>query len=67
MLFFNDCCLRSGPVSIKIFFFDICKIADDLSLLSSFFFDLHTKHSHPITGIPCDVPVPRNLIFNFFN
>ena len=51
----------------KTNFFDICKITDDLSLLSSLFFDLHTKHSHPITGIPCDVPVPRNLIFNFFN
>jgi len=25
--------------------------------------DLQTAQSHPIIGTPCDVPVPRNVIF----
>ncbi len=24
--------------------------------------DLQTAHVHPITGIPCEVPVPKNVI-----
>lgn len=33
-----------------------------LVLLSLKSIDLHTLQVHPITGTPCDVPVPRKVI-----
>ncbi|GAB4297740.1 MAG: hypothetical protein Kow0068_21880 [Marinilabiliales bacterium] len=35
---------------------------EDLNLLSLISVDLQTLHLHPITGTPCDVPVPKNVI-----
>jgi hypothetical protein len=37
-----------------------------LSLLSRGSSDWQTGHPHAITGTPCEVPVPRNVIFTFF-
>lgn len=34
-----------------------------LSLKSS---EVQTEQGQPITGTPCDVPVPKNVIFNCF-
>lgn len=36
---------------------------DDRRRLSSGFLDEHTSQSQAITGTPCEVPVPRNVIF----
>jgi hypothetical protein len=38
-------------------------MAEQRNRLSAGSFDLHTGQSQPITGIPCDVPLPR--IVNF--
>ena len=29
--------------------------------------EVHTEQLHAITGIPCDVPVPKNVIFTALN
>ena len=52
ILFLSACCLKSGPVSIKIFLFDILIKAEDLSLLFFVSCDSQTAHLHPITGTP---------------
>lgn len=36
--------------------------AEVLSLLSLVSEEEQTSHPHPIIGIPCDVPVPKNVI-----
>jgi hypothetical protein len=40
-------------------------ITDDLNLLSFWSVDKHTGWVDPITGMPCEVPVPRNFNFIF--
>jgi hypothetical protein len=60
---FSICCLKSGPesttsvaslVSIKI---------DERKRLSCLSVDWQTGHWQATTGTPCDVPVPKNVIF----
>ncbi len=55
--------LKSGPASTRIFSPPYSTNADDLSLLSIGSAERHTSHLQPIIGMPCDVPVPRNVSF----
>ena len=60
------CCLKSGPASIMIFIpFILIKI-ELRKRLSFKSLDRHTSQLQPIRGTPCEVPVPRNVIFKFF-
>jgi hypothetical protein len=41
-------------------------MTDDRNLLSFGLSDKHTLQLHAITGTPCEVPVPKNVIFKSF-
>ena len=62
----NICCLKSGPVSITICLSLHEIITDDRNLLSLMLADKHTGSLLPIIGMPCDVPVPKNIISKRF-
>ena len=65
MSFCNICCLKSGPQSITNCVSLVDIKTEDLNLLSFMSADKHTGSLLPITGIPCDVPVPKNITSNF--
>jgi len=38
-------------------------MAEVRSLLSRLSVERHTSHRHPMTGTPCEVPVPKKVTF----
>ena len=57
------CWRKSGPVSITNTFPPSSIKMDERRRLSFSSVERHTSQSHAIIGTPCDVPVPRNVIF----
>ena len=63
MLEYHPYQLKSGPVSITTELESDCTKNEVLSLSSFLLVDKQTSHLHAITGIPCEVPVPKNIPF----
>lgn len=48
---------------MRIFVLPEVSSADERSRLSRGSSEVHTSHPHPMTGTPCEVPVPRSVSF----
>ena len=57
----KTCWRKSGPVSMMKLFPPISICIETRSRLSRSSVDLHTAHPQAIIGIPCEVPVPKNV------
>ena len=57
------CWRKSGPASKSNVVSSVSRRREVLSLLSCESVERQVLHSQAITGTPCDVPVPRKVIF----
>ena len=57
----NICSRKSGPASMMNLLLRSSIIAEVRKRLSRLSIERQTSQVHPITGTPCDVPVPRNV------
>ena len=55
--------LKSGPESITITLPSTSIKTETRNRLSRWSAEVHTLQSQAITGMPCEVPVPKNVIF----
>ena len=65
ILFFNNCNLRSGEVSINIEFDPLIIIAEHLVLLFFLFYFFHFPQFPSILGTPTELPHPKIISFDF--
>jgi hypothetical protein len=54
-------------IAITIVVVDVSTIIEERKRLSFTFMLVHTSHLQAINGTPCDVPVPKNVIFKYYN
>ncbi len=59
----NICCLKSGPASMRTVSGTALMRAEDRKRWSRGSAEVQTRQSHPMTGTPCEVPVPSSVSF----